>query len=267
MSMYKWNFAKNKGEKVDNFRACFSNWSFVSRTSYGRRSSHLIAQRQSVAQNSMIALHRDSFFSFFFLLFIIITIIIIIIVIITTTITVCAVLTRARPFVRPPLARKLSSLSRFSFVLDFFFSHFALFVVNVVLTWLFSFFFWFCCCVGVVCEAGAWTTEARRCHRLPSRPCRGEDCRISVFFSFPFLHSLIFLRCWLFKSFCTFPSSSFLFVLTHVVSMTTRPSRNSYARTRSLHLLLITLSVNRWLYIVMKSSHCTQFIIMAWIFD
>lgn len=34
------------------------------------------------------------------------------------------------------------------------FSH-SLFVVNVVLTWLFSFFFWFCCCVGVVCEAGA----------------------------------------------------------------------------------------------------------------
>lgn len=45
------------------------------------------------------------------------------------------------------------------------------------------FFFWFCCCVGVVCEAGAWTAEARRCHRLPSRPCRGEDCRFSVFFS------------------------------------------------------------------------------------
>ena len=44
------------------------------------------------------------------------------------------------------------------------------------------FFFWFCCCVGVVCEAGAWTAEARRCHRLSSRPCRGEDCRFLVFF-------------------------------------------------------------------------------------
>lgn len=59
--------------------------------------------------------------------------------------------------------------------------YFVLFVVNVVLIWLFLFFFWFCCCVGVVCEAGAWTAEARRCHRLSSRPCRGEDCRISVF--------------------------------------------------------------------------------------
>lgn len=60
-----------------------------------------------------------------------------------------------------------------------------LFVVNAVLTWLFSFFFWFCCCVGVVCEAGAWTAEARRCHRLSSRPCRGEDCRFLVFFFSP----------------------------------------------------------------------------------
>lgn len=47
------------------------------------------------------------------------------------------------------------------------------------------FFFWFCCCVGVVCEAGAWTAEARRCHRLSSRPCRGEDCRFLVFFFSP----------------------------------------------------------------------------------
>lgn len=62
-----------------------------------------------------------------------------------------------------------------------------LFVVNAVLTWLFSFFFWFCCCVGVVCEAGAWTAEARRCHRLSSRPCRGEDCRFLVFFFLPLL--------------------------------------------------------------------------------
>ncbi len=81
----------------------------------------------------------------------------------------------------------LSFLFLFLFL---FFSLYPLFVVNVVLTWLFSFFFfWFCCCVGVVCEAGAWTAEARRCHRLPSRPCRGEDCRFLVFF-FPLLLSL-----------------------------------------------------------------------------
>ena len=82
----------------------------------------------------------------------------------------------------------LSFFSFFSFSFSFsfsFFSLYPLFVVNVVLTWLFSFFFfWFCCCVGVVCEAGAWTAEARRCHRLPSRPCRGEDCRFLVFFFF-----------------------------------------------------------------------------------
>lgn len=96
------------------------------------------------------------------------------------------------------------------------------------------FFFWFCCCVGVVCEAGAWTAEARRCHRLPSRPCWGEDRQISVFLPLPIFSYFL-------------PFFFFLRMLT---------PRNT-CQTYPLHFLL-TLSIN-YDYILWWSSLCTMY--------
>lgn len=249
---------KKQGKNVDYFRACFSNWSFVSRTSYDRRSLHIIAQ---VAQNSMIAQQHDCTAVLFF--------------------SSLSSLSASSLLPSPPLPYPFVPSSRerdhlfvlpspvsyrvfITFPIRFrFFSHFALFVVNVVLTWLFSFFFGFVVAL-VLCVKPA--PEQQRLDDAIGFLRDHAEVRIAEFqfFSLPLFIRSFFLRCWLFRSFSTFPSSPFLFVFTHV-SMP-RPSRNSYARTRSLHLLLITLSVNRWLYIVMKSSHYTQFIIMAWIF-
>lgn len=98
---------------------------------------------------------------------------------------------RCRPLYYPPPVQLYSSRSSgiFHFYILLFFSFWPSFIPFVCcercVDLVVLFFFWFCCCVGVVCEAGAWTAEARRCHRLSSRPCRGEDCRFLVFFSPP----------------------------------------------------------------------------------
>lgn len=98
---------------------------------------------------------------------------------------------RCRPLYYPPPVQLYSSRSsgifHFYILLFFFLTFVYPFCLLWTLCWLGCslFFFWFCCCVGVVCEAGAWTAEARRCHRLSSRPCRGEDCRFLVFFFSP----------------------------------------------------------------------------------
>lgn len=100
---------------------------------------------------------------------------------------------RCRPLYYPPPVQLYSSRSsgifHFYILLFFFLTFVYPFCLLWTLCWLGCslFFFWFCCCVGVVCEAGAWTAEARRCHRLSSRPCRGEDCRFLVFFFLPLL--------------------------------------------------------------------------------
>lgn len=146
-----------------------------------------------------------------------------------------------------PLVIEFYHVSR-SFYTFFFSSHSALFVVNVVLTWLFSSFFFGFVVALVLCVKPA--PEQQRLDDAIGFLRDHAEVRIAefqFFFPFPLFIRSFFLSLSLSLSvadssgFST--SSSFLFCACRLPMP--RPSRNSYARTRSLHFLLITLSVNR----------------------